>query len=64
MSRLDQSINQFLNNHSLSIDSFDDVLISGGLANCNYVYNYIQEKFPNCVSMRVSNDNRGSISLS
>lgn len=31
------------------MNSFDDVLISGGIANCNYVYEYIQQKFSNIV---------------
>ncbi|OAO11865.1 heat shock protein [Blastocystis sp. ATCC 50177/Nand II] len=37
----------FLDESSIPIDSFDDVLISGGVANCNYVYDYIRSTFRN-----------------
>ena len=47
--KFDKSVNDFFEKYSLDVNSFDDVLLSGGMANCLPVYEYIQQKFPNTV---------------
>lgn len=40
---------RFFKENGMDKDSLDDVLIAGGVANCNYVYDYIQRTFRNAV---------------
>ena len=49
MCRFDASLQRFFKENEIDKDSFDDVLIAGGVANCNYVYDYIQRTFRNAV---------------
>lgn len=45
----DRTFQTWLKDHFISLKEFDDVLVSGGVANCNLVYDYIQKLFPNTV---------------
>ena len=49
VSRMNESLQQFFTSNDLNVESFDDVLIAGGVANCNLVYEYLQKTFPNTV---------------
>ena len=46
----DKHFQTWLSNQFLSLKEFDDVLVSGGVANCNLVYDYLQKMFPNTVA--------------
>ena len=46
----------WLNDHCIALKEFDDVLVSGGVANCNLVYEYLQKLFPNTVFVDVLNE--------
>lgn len=45
----DTHFQAWLNDHFIALKEFDDVLVSGGVANCNLVYEYLQKLFPNTV---------------
>ena len=46
---MDVCLRDFFASNGLTVESFDDVLIAGGVANCNLVYTYLQNTFPNTV---------------
>lgn len=45
----DKQFRSWLEQQSLSSDEFDDILVAGGVANCNLVYDYLQKTFPHTV---------------
>ena len=49
-----EALSSFFSANTLTVASFDDVLICGGVANCSLVYAFLQKTFTNTVRETVS----------
>lgn len=49
-----EALTSFFSVNNLTVASFDDVLICGGVANCSLVYAFLQKTFTNTVRETVS----------